>query len=104
MGKYIELTRQALQPIGGMHFMACCHLFCLNYLLCKKTGVFFFIFLGADLHAVALCCLLQVVTVAPEKLAVMFHEKLHWIKVCFSVTCLQISELQVQRMKFFLCK
>ena len=47
----------------------------------------FFMYLGADLHAVALCCLLQVVTVAPEKLAAMFHEKLHWIKVCFSMTC-----------------
>lgn len=51
VGKYIELTRQALQPIGG-----------------------------ADLHAVALCCLLQVVAVAPKKIAAIFHDKLDWIK------------------------
>ncbi|XP_078353041.1 LOW QUALITY PROTEIN: proteasome adapter and scaffold protein ECM29-like [Oculina patagonica] len=51
VGRYIELTRQALQPVGG-----------------------------ADLHAVALCCLLQVVAVAPEQLAGVFHEKLDWIK------------------------
>lgn len=51
MGKYVELTRQALQPIGG-----------------------------ADLHAVALCCLLQVVAVAPKHLAGIFHKKLDWIK------------------------
>ena len=38
--------------------------------------------IGADLHAVALCCLLQVVVVAPKHLAGLFHEKLEWIKVC----------------------
>ena len=36
--------------------------------------------LGADLHAVALCCLLQVIAVAPKLLAGIFHEKLDWIK------------------------
>ena len=36
---------------------------------------------GADLHAVALCCLLQVVAVAPKHLAGIFHRKLDWIKV-----------------------
>ncbi|XP_020604939.1 proteasome-associated protein ECM29 homolog [Orbicella faveolata] len=51
MGKYIELTRQALEPIGG-----------------------------ADLHAVAMCCLLQAVAVAPKQLAGIFHGKLDWIK------------------------
>lgn len=44
----------------------------------------FFSLSGADLHAVALCCLLQVVCVAPEKLADMFHDQLDWIKVCYS--------------------
>ncbi|XP_058950151.2 proteasome adapter and scaffold protein ECM29 isoform X1 [Pocillopora verrucosa] len=51
VGKYIELVKQALQSIGG-----------------------------SDLHAVALCCLLQVVSVVPNKLARMFHGKLDWIK------------------------
>lgn len=46
----------------------------------------FFHFEGADLHAVALCCLLQVVAATPEKLAEIFHEKLDWIKVCFETT------------------
>lgn len=39
--------------------------------------------LGADLHAVALCCLLQVIAVAPELLAGIFHEKLDWIKASY---------------------
>ncbi|XP_068677297.1 proteasome adapter and scaffold protein ECM29-like isoform X3 [Montipora foliosa] len=51
LGKYMELTRCALKPIGG-----------------------------ADLHADALCCLLQVVAVAPKKLAELFYDKLDWIK------------------------
>ncbi|XP_044163962.1 proteasome adapter and scaffold protein ECM29-like isoform X2 [Acropora millepora] len=51
LGKYMELIKEALVPIGG-----------------------------ADLHAVALCCLLQVVSVSPEKLAEMFHDQLDWIK------------------------
>ena len=39
--------------------------------------------LGADLHAVALCCLLQVIAVAPKLLAGIFHEKLDWIKASY---------------------
>ena len=39
--------------------------------------------LGADLHAVALCCLLQVIAVAPKLLARIFHEKLDWIKASY---------------------
>lgn len=43
--------------------------------------IIFVFLLGADLHAVALCCLLQVIAVAPKLLAGIFHEKLDWIKV-----------------------
>ena len=46
-----------------------------------KTSLLLFINVGADLHAVALCCLLQVVAVAPKQLAEIFHGKLDWIKV-----------------------
>ena len=80
----MELTRCALKPIGGT---VCCQ-YLSPYIQgpCKHSQEAFFPFvftLGADLHADALCCLLQVVAVAPKKLAELFYDKLDWIKVCF---------------------
>lgn len=46
-----------------------------------ETSLLLFINVGADLHAVAMCCLLQAVAVAPKQLAGIFHGKLDWIKV-----------------------
>jgi len=58
-----------------------CYFFLRVHLRDTETSLLLFVNAGADLHAVALCCLLQVVAVAPKQLAEIFHGKLDWIKV-----------------------
>ena len=71
-----------MTPRKSVYRYKFCYFFCeFIFGTLSKTSLLLFINVGADLHAVALCCLLQVVAVAPKQLAEIFHGKLDWIKV-----------------------